>query len=352
MSSNIKKRRLDVIDVEERSNDVFEYMGRGQEVPKEVVSIKFHSSVVEIENNAFRDCSKLKKVVLNDGLREIGVYAFRNCISLQSISLPSTVINIGNLAFDHCRQLKEVVLNEGLQKIGTGAFQCCILLESIAFPSTLIDDSGIYAFNKCKSLREVVLNDGLKKIGQNAFNICTSLQSITIPSTVIEIGHRAFLNCCGLREVTIVNNEVQISVNTFQDCTSLERFKFPSLSTRLDTLIQAGQTDIEAKMDNIPAVEWRGGELIIPAVRQEIEREDDHADDAILGILLKVDKEKLDEIVTLIKHYETKEATTLFELALWKAKIEQTGGINLTDRGAYRIEVPGPVKEAIMKFLE
>jgi len=51
----------------------------------------------------------------------------------------------------------------------------------------------------------------------------------------------------------------------------LERFRFPRLSTRLDNIIQAGQRDIEAKMDDIPAIEWRSGELSIPAFRQEIE---------------------------------------------------------------------------------
>ena len=47
---------------------------------------------------------------------------------------------------------------------------------------------------------------------------------------------------------------------------------FPRFSTRLDAIIQAGQREIEANMDDIPTVEWRDGELIIPAIRQEIER--------------------------------------------------------------------------------
>ena len=35
------------------SNDeVFEYMGNGQRVPKDVVSVRFHPSVVEVDNEA------------------------------------------------------------------------------------------------------------------------------------------------------------------------------------------------------------------------------------------------------------------------------------------------------------
>lgn len=40
----------------------------------------------------------------------------------------------------------------------------------------------------------------------------------------------------------------------------------------------------------------------------------------------------------LIAYYEIKEATTLFELALWKSKIDQAEG-DSTDRGAFRVEV-------------
>jgi len=45
-----------------------------------------------------------------------------------------------------------------------------------------------------------------------------------------------------------------------------------------------------------------------------------------------------------------KEATTLFELALWKTKIDQVGDIDPYDRDACRVEVPGPVKDSILQY--
>ena len=139
------------------------------------------------------------------------------------------------------------------------------------------------------------------------------------------------------------NDEVKIiGGNAFTNCTLLERFKFPILSTRLDDIIQAGQRDIETKIDDIPAVEWRAGELSIPTMRREIVRP------WRTETLVEVDKEKLDKIVRLIRHYEIKEATTLFELALWKAKINRSNDINPANRTASRMEVPGPVKDAIL----
>ena len=47
-----------------------------------------------------------------------------------------------------------------------------------------------------------------------------------------------------------------------------------------------------------------------------------------------------------------KEATTIFELALWKTKIEQVDEDDPRDRDACRIDVPGPVKQAIISFLD
>ena len=74
----------------------------------------------------------------------------------------------------------------------------------------------------------------------------------------------AFRHLHNLREVVIHNEGVQIGDRAFSECRSLERFKFPGLSTRLDNMIQAGQRGIESKIDDIPAVEWRGAELVYP----------------------------------------------------------------------------------------
>ena len=53
-------------------------------------------------------------------------------------------------------------------------------------------------------------------------------------------------------------------------------------------------------------------------------------------------------------YYEVKETATLFELALWKAKIDQSRRVTRSTRYAnhseYRIEVPGPVKDLILQY--
>jgi len=103
-------------------------------------------------------------------------------------------------------------------------------------------------------------------------------------------------------------------------------------------------------MDDIPGLEWRDGELVIPSVRREID------DDDGWGVVteVKVNKEKLAKVERLISYHEIKEATTLFELALWKARIDQ---VDLDDtetdinRDAYRVDVPGPVKDRVFRHV-
>jgi len=86
----------------------------------------------------------------------------------------------------------------------------------------------------------------------------------------------------------------------------------------LDNIIQAGQRDIEAKMDDILSdVEWRSRELSIPAI---------HRGRRNRWGRTRVDKEKLNKVEGLIAYHEMKEATTMFELALWKARIDDADG--------------------------
>ena len=57
-------------------------------------------------------------------------------------------------------------------------------------------------------------------------------------------------------------------------------------------------------------------------------------------------------ITGLVSYYELKEATTTFELALWKFNLDQADATNTTNRAAYRIDVPGPVKDIMLQYLD
>ena len=183
---------------------------------------------------------------------------------------------------------------------------------------------------------------GSRRLEQGAFSRCKSLASITFPSTLTEVGEFAFKLCDSLREVVMLFGEKlpKIRCNTFHRCHLLESFKFPSLSTRMEAIIHAGQREIENKMDETRGVveKSKDGELFVSVV-------------SLRGDSWSAIKASLDRIVALIVYYELKEATTMFELALWKAKIDQADESDPVDRDACRIGVPGQVKDAILKYL-
>ena len=86
------------------------------------------------------------------------------------------------------------------------------------------------------------------------------------------------------------------------------------------------------------AVQWESDKLFVSG--------------AVLHFNWNEIRRDLDRITRLVSYYELKEATTTFELALWKSKLDQEDATNTTNRAAYRIDVPGPVKDTILQYLD
>jgi hypothetical protein len=74
---------------------------------------------------------------LHKGLEKNGSNAFCDCRSLNIITTPSTVQELGEDAFRDCTDLVSLKLHKGLQRIGAGAFYACGSLKSITIPLTV-----------------------------------------------------------------------------------------------------------------------------------------------------------------------------------------------------------------------
>jgi hypothetical protein len=109
--------------------------------------ISVPSTVTVIGTWAFGYCSELLSLELSFGLKVIGDQALRGCKSLKKVIVPSTVIRIGKEAFASCSELISVELSEGLKEIGDSAFAGCCNLKNIALPST-VNTIGKHAFYK------------------------------------------------------------------------------------------------------------------------------------------------------------------------------------------------------------
>jgi len=398
----------------EHSEEVYEYTG-GLSVPRDVVGIKFHSDVTSVADGAFQGCHNLREVVFNEGLRFIGKNAFRFCASLEDITFPSTLEEIGERAFERCNGLRKLVFNKGLQRIKTMAFIECYWLISVDLSSTNIAELEADVFYKCERLKKVVLNEGIKKmdhtfcqckslvdinfppslveiggysfascckvrivelnegiqeIGEGAFWNCSHLERITLPSTITEIPYDAIEKCTNLREVIMLNYEdIRIykneydndsdneAKNVFPRCPSLTYISFPSLFSRLEHIVVAGQTQARNKVNDISGVQIRDSKVSISATLVEIQSDysDEESEDESnvwTSLDLNSVQVKRDQVLEVIAFYEKREATCLFEIAFWKAQISiSSANNNPIDREACRIDVPGPIKNAILQYL-
>jgi hypothetical protein len=125
----------------------------------------------------------------------IGAQAFKNCISLTSITLPSSLTFINDYAFEFCNVLASITLPPSVTTIGKGAFKDCSVLTAFTIPS-LVTSISDETFKNCSGiLNTITISNAVTSIGLNAFNGCKKITNITLPINVSSIGAGAFLNC-------------------------------------------------------------------------------------------------------------------------------------------------------------
>ena len=165
----------------------------------------------------------IKKIIVSDGVTNIGDYAFYRCSSLTDVQLGNDIKTIGIRAFYDCDSIKEIELPDELTTIEDGAFGSCDGMQNIFIPQNVsyIGESsiGIMLGNNIKainvseenkfysSIDGMLFNDDATKllrcpegkvgivnipigttcVAENAFWGCQMISVINIPSTVDEI---------------------------------------------------------------------------------------------------------------------------------------------------------------------
>lgn len=145
---------------------------------------------------------KILIVIINEGVTQIGNYAFYHCERLASVSLPSSLTSIGGSAFSACRNLPTINFPEGLTSIGKSAFSICLNLPTINLPEGL-KSIGEGAFAECRALTSLVLPASLESLGNFAFQMCDSLTSVELPASLKNIGNYVFQNSKKISDITV-----------------------------------------------------------------------------------------------------------------------------------------------------
>jgi len=133
-------------------------------------------------------------VIIEDGVTNIGNYAFYDHGRLFSIAIPLSVTHIGEVALGNCVALTSIHIPESVTVIDNSAFHSCSNLTSVTLPSALkiIEWS---TFEGCSKLATVIIPESVTEIKRSAFKGCENLSYISIPSSVAGIEGDAFANC-------------------------------------------------------------------------------------------------------------------------------------------------------------
>ncbi len=188
-------------------------------------------SLVEIENNVFRNNRYLCEIRLPESLTSIEPELFFGCSSLELVILPKSLTKIENGVFSQCSNLKSIEIPNSVTTIGDRAFRGCSGLKSATFGNS-VTTIGDWAFSGCSRLNSVTFGNSVTTIGDWAFSGCSWLPSIEIPNSVTTISTGAFAKC-GLMSIEIPNSVTTISESAFKDCSELMSIEIPNSVTTI-----------------------------------------------------------------------------------------------------------------------
>ncbi len=235
----------------------------------------------------FTKRAELKTVIIEDGVQNIGNFAFQNCTELTSVTVPTSVTAIEKSAFEGCSSFgtiyyagaesqwneieigtdndslinatKSFAIIEGIcgdnlywvfdESTGTLTISGEGDMNNYAYDNvpwlayktdikTAVIESGVtsigdYAFNGCTNLSSVTIPEGVENIGESAFRSCTSLQTVTFPDSIRNIYDSAFRNCTGFTDINLPDGLLTIGNSCFYACTGLTSIAIPGTVTKI-----------------------------------------------------------------------------------------------------------------------
>ena len=292
----------------------FTYTGaEGEIIPREATHITVGGDVTFVREEAFADHPNIFEVIFHENVEKIEERAFWCCFYLRRVIMPGVKI-IETNAFNNCPVLTDVECGK-LERIGTAAFGRCKSLRSIHIPSARIVEWG--AFNTCESLVDAKFGATLERFEKRAFTGCPSLEQITIPLKDGVISRDdIFYSCHNLRHVDLVEGELHETITALH--------------------LNEWKNDVHEEIDSI--------NRILPNTPAGYHDEEDYGGKAL------VIQTWIRAVLDKIEHYKAEhqrvlnEATTLLELAIWKANLDDADGSRIVREGVRTTR--GSVKRA------
>lgn len=195
---------------------------------------KYHEGlpVTVVYYNAFSGAENITKIVLPDSIVEINDYAFKNCTALTEVEMQEGVQKIGREIFGGCARLEKAVIPDSVVKIDQYIFKGCSSLVSITLPFLGETPDGTAGAN----MRHLFPVEG---------------QSLTVPQTlkkvkltkITAVNSTAFVLCRYITCVSLPATVTSIASNSFGSCDALETIEFGGTSAQWDAVEKGGGWD-------------------------------------------------------------------------------------------------------------
>ncbi len=203
--------------------------------------------------------ASVTKVVLPDGLEEIGKFAFAGCSQLKEISIPASVTAIGDYAF-RGTEIESIVLPQSASQLGKGLFRDCKALKSVTLPlnTSVLPDETFYGCQALKSftipqnittlggkvfmntnIEEITMHNAVDKAGASTFENTPNLANVTLSASLARIPDRMFWNS-GISEIAIPSGIYEIGKFAFCDAKRLITIDLGPTLNRIEESAFAG----------------------------------------------------------------------------------------------------------------
>ena len=188
-----------------------------------LISLTISNNVNTISDVAFKGCTSLKELIIEDGLEVLnlgytsyGKGLFYDCpieilylgrdIKYSETNYKEGSESYGYSAFYKNTSLQVVTIGKRVTVIGGYAFADCTNLKEVIFNAENCVDMGSSSkpvFEGCESISKLKIGDKVKCIPDYSFYGLRGLTSVVIPNLVENIGQEAFCNCTGLTDVVL-----------------------------------------------------------------------------------------------------------------------------------------------------
>ena len=161
--------------------------------------------------------SKIKKLVIKDGVTSIGSYSFFSS-AIEKAIIGNDVVTINKGAFEWSRELSNVELGNKIERLEKKSFASCNRLTSIILPNSLTYIGSQAFFNG--SLKYLIIPDNVNIVGSDAF-YNNNLLYVSVGNNTLEIESNAFIACGNLTSIYIPNPETVLSSNAFTEANNV-----------------------------------------------------------------------------------------------------------------------------------